>query len=293
MPDIAMHYYFGRSVQESLPDGLLSDPDQFVFALSGPDDWFYCFTNMNLCLRAAYMHRNRTGRFLRALAAEPALFSYFAGYFCHYILDATCHPYIISRSGSYKLTKETRQYRGKHTALEHAIDQWILKKHGNIGNRPITDTVFGKPLPAELEEPVNIAYRKTFGWNDTFPDLLKAKHKMRRYLRILEDPHGTAKMVTTLFPHPLLRPLPYSRRYYEDEDFLNLSHQTWHHPKDPSMISTASIPQLIEQARQEAVDAILAVSEGDLSMIGNRSYLTGLDLDDPRNDAKESYVLIL
>ena len=289
MPDFATHYYFGQKVLSDLPEEIPVDPDVFDFALSGPDDWFFCFTNIELCARGRVMHRNRTGSFLRSLAQEPSLFSYFSGFFCHYALDTICHPYIIVHTGTYDLTPETRKYRGNHTALEHAIDCLILQQHRE--ERPLAAILSSCPLPKNLELPLNRVYQNVYGWKHVFPDLLTAKRKMCRYLRILEDPYGLAKTVTNVVRHPLLRPLPYSRHYYESEDILNLSHRQWHHPKDPTLTSTSSFPELIEQARSEAVRVITAVSQGDLSMIGNRSYITGLDLEDERNQAQETYLL--
>ncbi|MBE6010906.1 MAG: hypothetical protein E7236_09680 [Lachnospiraceae bacterium] len=288
MPDLAMHYYFGQDVSESLPSDIRIDPDVFQFALSGPDDWFYCFTDRGKCPRGAYMHRNQTGAFLRALAEKPTLFSYFAGFFCHHILDATCHPYIIACTGFYEHTIETRPYRGLHTALERAIDRWILQARKNQGAHPLTDVMFGQPLPGDLEEAINQCYREVFAWEGAFTDLLKAKQKTYKYLRILENPHGMAKIVTDIVPHPRLKPLAYAQHYYEDADFLNLSHRPWHHPKDPSLTSTSSFPELVEKARQEAVKVITEVYHKKTDAIGNRSYLTGFDLDDPRNQRKDS-----
>lgn len=290
MPDFAMHYYFGQDVKARLPERIRLDPDVFNFALSGPDDWFFCFTNAILCARGRIMHRRKTGIFLRALAKEPSIFSYFCGYFCHYILDTTCHPYIIAHAGSYDLTQETRQYRGNHTALEHALDRWILDQHGET--RSMTELVPQKMLPDDLALPLNYVYLLVYGWKNVFPDLLTAKQRMYRYFPILEDKSGVAKLITDIVPHPLLQPLPYSRRYYESEDILNLEHREWHHSKDPKLTSTASFPELLEKARCDAVAGIVAASRGDLSPIGNRSYLTGLDLHDKRNNAEDTYTIL-
>lgn len=290
MPDQAIHHFFGQSVLSALPDSFNIDHGVFDFALSGPDDWFYCFTDPKICARGSYMHRNKTGAFLSALASEPQLFSYFSGYACHYFLDLNCHPYIIARTGMYDLTWSSRKYRGNHTAFERALDRWILQD--NDSRHPITDEMLGKMLPSELEQPITMAYYSVFGWKHVYRDLLTAKEKMRKYLRILEDPSGAAKLLTTAVPHPMLRPLPYSRHYYSEEDILNLGHKKWHHPKDPSLEYTSSFLDLMEEALNQAVNAIAAVHDGDLSLIGNRSYLTGLELDDKRNNAKDTYSLL-
>ena len=273
------------------------------------------------------MHRYHTGEFLRTLAehssyasasdcrvqaddsvpagsravhsqdqsiqdARTSLFSYFAGFFCHHILDATCHPYIISCTGYYEFTKDTRQYRGRHTGLERALDRWILQVHDNQGEHPLTDVMFGAPLPASLERLINQCYQEVFTWKGVFPDLLEAKRRMYKYMHILEKPNGTAKIITSIVRHPQLKPLAYAQHYYEDADILNQAHRQWHHPKDPMLTSTSSFPELVEQARQEAVQVITEAYHGNLDGIKNRSYLTGLELDDPRNQIKGTYTLL-
>lgn len=297
MADLAVHYYFGQSVLSSLQGQCSIDKGTFEFALSGPDDWFYCFTDRKKCPRGVYMHRYKTGAFLQALAAEPVLFSYCAGYLCHYLLDAASHPYILARTGYYDGTRETRPFRGNHMAFERALDRWILEEKegktlGTDGWHPMTDHMLGEPLPESLRQQINHAYYTAYRWEDVFPDLLMAKQQMRKYLYILENPGNVARAVTEIVRHPLLRPILYSREYYQGEDILNLSHAEWHHPKDVSLRSTLSFPELMEETRQEAVKVILAVSRGDLSLIGNRSYLTGFDLDDIRNRAPGLYDLL-
>ena len=290
MPDMAVHYYFGQSVRASLPHTIKLDQGVFDFALSGPDDWFYCFWSKKLRSRARLMHNTKTGLFLRSLAAEPELFSYFAGFVCHYALDAICHPYIIVRTGMYDGTRRTRQYIGRHTALERALDRWILGE--NAGKHPITEKMLGRKLPQELASAINRAYHSTYGWDDVYKDLLAAKQHMRRYLRILENPDGMAKYVTYLVPHPFLKPLPYARHFFEDADILNTRHKEWHHPKDLLLSDNRSFPELMEDAEQMAVQIIEAAAHGDVSQIGNRSYITGMELDDIRNNAPDTYVLL-
>ena len=318
MPDLAVHYYFGQSVLNALPDDILIDHPTFDFALSGPDDWFYDFPGDLRCVRgktarASYMHRNKTGEFLRALAKEPLLFSYFAGFVCHYVLDSTCHPYIISCTGTYDGTKESRAFRGNHMALERALDRWMLKEKGNFAAHPLTGPLnisgayesepaappdpgaghmMGAPLPPELKASVDRVYLGIFGWENAYDQLLTAKNHMRRYLRLLEDPHNIVKGITAVLHNPLLLPLPYSREFYQNADILNLKGRKWHHPNDPALSSTSSFPELLEKAEKEAAHIITAASSGDLSPIGNRSYITGFDLDDPRNNDNPDYSLL-
>ena len=73
----------------------------------------------------------------------------------------------------------------------------------------------------------------------------------------------------------------------------NESHAQWHHSHDESIVSSASFADLRKQALENALEMISAAcryvyhegtSREELAaVIGNRSYLSGLPADDPRN----------
>ena len=107
MPDIAQHHVFGKDVRASLPaevrSFLLDTP--YVFALFGPDPWFVYRIWKRRSGRGRRMHTTKTGDFLAALAlrardgsARQEMFSYLAGFLCHYALDSAAHPYIVWRT---------------------------------------------------------------------------------------------------------------------------------------------------------------------------------------------------
>ena len=140
MPDLVSHYYFGEQVLASLPEATQTPihKDIFFHTTPGPDVWFpmgfYGGKNKAKSKRGGYMHKNNTGAFLTALAREcrsgtdrDALFSYLAGFLCHYALDTVTHPYILYFTGEYDDTPETIAYRGNHMRLERAIDCWIIR----------------------------------------------------------------------------------------------------------------------------------------------------------------------
>ncbi|MBP5728396.1 MAG: hypothetical protein J6Y48_15105, partial [Clostridia bacterium] len=98
MPDVAVHASFGREVLSSLPEEvretIVSEP--YTFALFGPDVWFMHKPWRRREGRGRRMHTTKTGLFLSSLlrraavsASRKELFSYLAGFFCHYALDST------------------------------------------------------------------------------------------------------------------------------------------------------------------------------------------------------------
>ena len=296
MPDYATHYYFGQEVLSALPKNISAVIDQglYDFALSGPDDWalyrFYIpWLRHGKNERAQFMHNQKCGDFLSSLIKEPALFSYTAGFLCHYVLDSTCHPYINAFSGEYLATPETIIYRGNHMAFEHAIDNSYLLEYSNFKKHPISKEMTGKLLPQSLEHLINKIYFNVFGWQDVFKDLNEAKKGLRTFLWFAEDPHKVLKVFTNLFSHPTLRAVPYSRKYYANADIRNVTHQQWHYPQAPDIISTESFDDLFEKAKRKAVHLISLAFVGDSSEIGNTSYVTGLELTDPRANALKTF----
>ena len=93
--------------------------------------------------------------------------------------------------------------------------------------------------------------------------------------------------------------LPKPRRHRQKGEFIDVRrfnrNKPWlpRHPFDPSRTSSESFPEMREEARRFAVRLITAAfrylrfGEGTddelAALIGDRSYLSGLPADDPRN----------
>lgn len=299
MPDYATHYYFGQDVYKDLSNKVRQsiDCEIFDFALTGPDDWalynfWFPLLQKEKRDRAAQMHTSKTGEFLTALGAEPELFSYTAGFLCHYSLDSIVHPYIIACTGTYDNTKKTALYRGNHMAFEHAIDNYMLKQNNNNESHPISKHMLGEPLPKAIQPLIDKVYKQVYGWEDAYNDICKSKRDLKKYLWLAEDPHKIIKFFTGFFRHPTLKAIPYSREYYISADICNEQHRQWHHPKDPALIYTDNLQTLFDKARNYAVLMIESVHDGHTDAITNCSYMTGFELSDPRNQAKESYCIL-
>jgi len=316
MPDLITHYYFGEQVLTSLPESVSErvQKDIFFHTTSGPDLWFsfgfYGGKNKAKSKRGGYMHKNNTGAFLTALAREcrsgtdrDALFSYLAGFLCHYALDTVTHPYILYSTGEYDDTPETIAYRGNHTRLERAIDCWIIRsKYALVPGRfSITERMLPlKRLPDSLRTPLETVYESVYGWENVWDDMNAAIGDRRLFYRLMRDPihlvNGLTRLLDNGRSHLDYRLLSYRNRDLDPAqvDYLNLQHKPWHHPFDPAVTSTASFPELMELARQKALQLIDIIynyvyhnGEYDLlSLMGNDSYSTGLDCTDPRNNTQ-------
>lgn len=313
MPDPVTHHVFGRQVLSLLSEKPAAAVELPIFdrATQGPDPWstigFFGGKYKQYANRSGLMHKSEAGAFLIALAQEAKrdmslpTFSVLAGAICHYTLDRYTHPYIICKGGEYDGTVQTRDQSGGHVRLERAIDSYYIRQiyrkvpwHFSIPRQILQC----KQYPEFLREPLNVAYREVYGWENAFDLINISLRHERLFYGLMQDPLGIV--------HYLLRPVSGGKTNYciysfyrrdadsASLDYLNLNRAPWHHPFDPSVVSTASFLDLFEQAKQEAVTMIQGVchwivGEGAVDLrqlFGNYNYSTGLDCDDPRNLVK-------
>ena len=298
MPDPTVHVSFGREVLASLPEEVrdVIMPEPYTFALFGPDVWFLYKPFGRHESRGRRMHTTLPGLFLMSLlrraAASPAkaeMFSYLAGFLCHYALDSTAHPYIIY------VTENLHAFPRSHMSLEHALDAAVMRRDGCWGEKhPVTDHYFPRlRLPEAMQADLDAVYASVYGWRNCRADMNRCCLRYRRCFRIMENPRGFAARLARLTKKPVLTSLMYSESFFHSRDPENEAHRTWRHPFDPTLSSSESFPELREKARRLAVGMITAAyrylryGEGDeaalAALIGNRSYLSGLPADDPRN----------
>ena len=298
MPDPTVHVSFGREVFASLPeevrDAILPEP--YHFALFGPDVWFLYKPFSRGESRGRRMHTTRPGAFLLSLlrrarvsAARAEMFSYLAGFFCHYALDSTAHPYIIW------VTTEEHVFPRCHMSMEHALDAVVFREDGfGDSAHPVTGHYFPRlRLPESMRADLDAVYRDVYGWQNCLRDMNRSCLRYRLCFRIMENPRGFAAFLARLTKSEVLCSLMYSESFFNGRDPENNGHRTWHNPFSPAQSSSESFPELREKARRFAVGLITAAyrfayygegTEESLSaLIGDRSYLSGLPSGDPGN----------
>ena len=298
MPDPVVHVSFGREVLSSLPEEVRNAiiPDPYTFALFGPDVWFLYRPFGHHESRGRRMHTTNPGLFLMSLLRQAAnsacraeMFSYLAGFCCHYALDSTTHPYVIH------VTAEEHVFPRSHMSLEHALDACVMRRDGCWGEKhPVTDRYFPRvQLPQSMRADLDAVYQSVYGWTDCLRDMNRACLRYRLCFRMMEHPRGFAACLARLTKIPALTSVIYSESFFHDRDPENNEHRTWHHPFDPTLISDESFPDMREKARKFAVRIITAAyryltygegtDESLASLIGDRSYLSGLPSGDLRN----------
>lgn len=298
MPDAAVHAAFGREVLGMLEGETAGKIREvpYTFGLFGPDMWFMYQPWKRREGRGRRMHTTRTGQFLTALArrtkesqSREEMFSFLAGFLCHYALDAETHPYII-----HMTERKTKLPRG-HMSFEHTLDRLEIERAGLWGGRhPVTDHYFPKVrLPRSIKEDIDAVFLETYGWRNCWKALNRSGPLYRQCYRVMENPKGILGRLAGWTKNPLLRSFSYAWSHYEGTDAENTAGQEWAHSHDESLRSRETFAQLREKAAQKAKEMIEAarryiydneMTEAELAeIIGSRSYLSGLPEEDPRN----------
>ena len=162
MPDIVVHNAMGDKVLAGLSTEISSLIDRDIFGVSvmGPDPYiFYRFFapsfRHGINQRSHTMHHTKTGQFLMELmkrSQSPDMFSYLAGFLCHYAMDSTSHPFIYEAADNRA---------DMHTALEHRLDVLELERQGKQRRDLMKLFTKFQVLP-EVRE----AMKAVYGWDD-------------------------------------------------------------------------------------------------------------------------------
>ncbi len=146
MPDFYAHQVFGEKVLEALPvperTRIQNAAVAWQCGLYGPDPLFFYhpLKRQNpLCKEGHDLHHCPPETVLNRYRSEAALHipyadGYAAGFLCHYVLDAACHPIVLRFAEGH--------FMG-HSLVEGAFDQFLTPK----GERGLP-TSFPKESPA-------------------------------------------------------------------------------------------------------------------------------------------------
>ncbi len=129
MPDFYAHQVFGGLVYAALPAPIRSrlvseEADQagWLCGLYGPDPLFFHSLRKGdpVCREGHALHGQSPAapleRCRAALGQVPGVLGYGAGFLCHYVLDAACHPVVEAWARGSSL---------EHTLLEGAFDRTL------------------------------------------------------------------------------------------------------------------------------------------------------------------------
>lgn len=285
MPALITHYQFALRVfarlkQRGTP---VADRNAGLLGAQGPDLFFFhrilpWEPGTSYARQGVKMHKLSPAAIFEGfrevinLASGPErerILGYVEGFFCHYALDRTAHPFVLywqqrlrEEQPSYGTSDHTYHFR-----IESALDTLVLRRESG---RLIQDFKLTGVLPPEEEE-VSMAigrlyhplFARWFGIDAPSVHLAKAPADMRRVLRLLTDRRMLRQKLIVRpvevvlrhghFASSLMRPIDAS-----DWDYANEAHQPWHNPADPDDVRTDSFYELYELAAAEAEDMILA-----------------------------------
>lgn len=135
MPNFFAHYLHGEKVLEALPNQVLkniTNKKVFFIGLQGPDI-FYPYKVLSLSHTykvngiGSKIHKKPFIKFMNKLFEKNELpfsddlFSYMAGFICHFSLDSICHPYI---------DLATKKNKFSHGEIEVEFDRILLELEG-------------------------------------------------------------------------------------------------------------------------------------------------------------------
>lgn len=142
MPHYYAHRVFGDLVWASLPreltERLADQKAGFELGLYGPDPLFFYrpWHRGPVSQEGFAQHRQGPRAVLeryRSHEKTPQALGYAAGWLCHYMLDAACHPTVRAICGGGSVG---------HAAIELALDRRLMKSHPLPRERRYSDEVF-------------------------------------------------------------------------------------------------------------------------------------------------------
>ncbi len=316
MPSTVTHSYFALDVYDRLPikrkEFLMHHKERMKQAGQSADVFFfYNLTNLKSGKKIRdfghYFHGHSSFLFFETLINyikyngyknNPEVMAQLYGLICHYVLDSTCHPFIIYHSGQYrKDDPSTLKYNQKHGEMEMLIDNYFIQERNKIKPWKFDVTSFCfqlSPLSSELKEVLDFTYKEVFGIPNISSYYETALKQMRFCFRVFRQDFWGIKRVgyealDFICPKKYLKKnvVSYHFKVRNKEELLNLNHKKWYYPTTKRKSSTESFLDLYLRALFEAIRIIREVDRYIYTkqkvnlkkVIGNKSYVTGIDCD--------------
>lgn len=319
MPDLWTHMLCGHEVLKHIEEGSFKEIIEneiklFNLGTQGGDIFFYYkfwpwIGNMDGTDYAHFVHTKRTGElFINGLDYLKykidnendfnKIFSYLAGFMCHFAMDTSAHPYIFYFSGIYDSKKpETKKFIGWHKKLEVIIDTILLeeKKGMKTFRNPAHKEIYiGKSVPQSIKDFFTNVMDKLYGGKINGDFINIAYKDMIHGLKIMHDTTGIKASIVRAYEFLTGSNKKYSDAIYQKVgdlsiDYLNKNHYEWLHPCDNREIHRESFYDLYERAVERgemmvktAIEYLNGKCDMDTlkEMFPSVSYYTGKPVDD-------------
>lgn len=290
MPEAYTHIRIARdALQQS--GQKVSSMNAYEMGANGPDPLFAYHVlsrndPINLAMLGNRMHKEQCGAFLRALifrAWTQTQRSYVLGFLTHYAADSLMHPYVEAAS------RKGGQFEGEHGHgfCEVALDSYFYYEDTNqkaVPAKEVAPPLYTAEL-AEVVELLHAAILEVYDEELSRESLADAFHDFRWLHGIFCSPKGGKKKLVWLVERLILQNPGYGMSHMTPaeipaEGFTN----QWRNPYTKIQQNT-SPQQLAQDAAKTAAEYIkaacgywqgLGTKERLASVIGDRSYLTGL-----------------
>ncbi|MBO7078354.1 MAG: hypothetical protein J6W64_00900 [Bacilli bacterium] len=281
MPGIILHNHFAKIVYSAISEeakNAIDNINLYEFGANGSDVFLYKFfiskkqfmKNQDLYIK---MHTKNTKAFLIELSREARLnkdlFSYLAGYVCHYYLDAITQPYAFYKTGIYDPSiNNSVKYRGLQQKLQRGMDCYVLENYFNAS--PNTFKVYSKmlklkKLPKTIMQDINVLYEKVYDVDNAYKLINECIRWQRGFYHFIYDPIGIKnKILSKVDNGKSIIDLNYLSLYNKsinirNFDIFNFKHERWFNPADDTITSIDSYFDLMDKAKRIAIEAINAL----------------------------------
>ncbi len=261
------HYLAAKAVIDQSPaDGVIAKyADCFVLGAQGGDLLFYAFGKFRGY--GARTHGEKTAELFSAALdycrreKRPEPLAYTLGLLCHYALDSTVHPYVVSeaRDRLAALYPENLK-KCVHMMLETRID-CLMKKEaeekGEICDLPSAIPVTKRSSDALADVWYN-AINGVYGVDVPHDLLKKLPSRMYRYQKVFMKPRSLACAVLRFAAKKMNYPAYIVGFFLPDEndpdyDYLNLENRPYPEYVGAENTISFSYPRLFDEAVQKSL----------------------------------------
>ncbi len=261
MPSSVTHNFFSADVYKKLNINIkeLIKPcyDQYKIFAQGPDPYF--FFDFHLTKKSkdvnkiniAMQHSLVNKHFVSLINyindnnyySDSMVMSYLYGQVCHYVLDTTCHPFIIYYTGIYDSNKpNTYKYNGLHEEMEYYIDCYLINKREKIlpkkykSYRELFNNIY---FTDSLKDVIDNVISDVYGFDNASKIYLKSLFDMKHFYRIFNyDRFGIKKVIYCVMDKICgsrfvrKKELSFHIKSESKLFYLNEKKEKWYHPCD-------------------------------------------------------------
>lgn len=322
MPSIVTHYLFSedayKQAEKEVQENILKSHQIYnLFAQSFDNLFYYNLLSLqkgkNIRKLGNMAQRIKINDYFKniietikekKLEHNSEVLAYLYGSLTHYVLDSTCHPFVIYQAGWIDEHKNSLKYRGNHEKIEVNIDAiyYYEKEKKPLYQASLANTLLPKvTFTKELKDTISTVFERTFhqkNMSNIYEKSMKQGHNIIKYF--VTDHLGMKKVGYKIFDFIFFKnPTKYQNLSFyikkPNYEFLNRKRETWYNPTDRNLKSSDSFDDLYNHALKKIVDLFSLTNQVMnskisldyyLEKLGNKSYTSGLNWN---NKAKFTY----